>query len=73
MLLFQFDSDSMEMVMSALESTHAALAVMTHHGMPKQLYNEEVSMAFFLLNMCVLNKCFTIFTLSLYHIYHLII
>lgn len=37
-----FDSDSMEMVMSALESTHAALAVMTHHGMPKQLYNEEI-------------------------------
>lgn len=37
-----FDSDSMEMVLSALESTHAALAVMTHHGMPKQLYKEEI-------------------------------
>ncbi|KAL5723095.1 hypothetical protein ACHQM5_006535 [Ranunculus cassubicifolius] len=37
-----FDSDVLSMVMSALESTHAALAIMTHHGMPKQLYNEEI-------------------------------
>ncbi|KAF5189536.1 Sister chromatid cohesion protein scc2 [Thalictrum thalictroides] len=37
-----FDSDIVSMVLSALESTHAALAVMTHHGMPKQLYKEEV-------------------------------
>ncbi|PIA63024.1 hypothetical protein AQUCO_00200800v1, partial [Aquilegia coerulea] len=37
-----FDSDIVSMVLSALESTHAALAVMTHHGMPKQLYKEEI-------------------------------
>ena len=29
-------------VFCALESTHAALAIMTHQDMPKQLYKEEV-------------------------------
>ncbi|KAF9624141.1 hypothetical protein IFM89_008079 [Coptis chinensis] len=36
------DSEVVSMVTSALESTHAALAVMTHHDMPKQLYKEEI-------------------------------
>ncbi|CAN6170545.1 unnamed protein product [Urochloa humidicola] len=30
------------LVFSALESLHAALAIMTHHDMPKQLYREEL-------------------------------
>ncbi|KAF6165155.1 hypothetical protein GIB67_000739 [Kingdonia uniflora] len=36
------DSDGMSLVICSLESTHAALALMTHHGMPKQLYKEEI-------------------------------
>ncbi|KAI3866659.1 hypothetical protein MKW92_002805 [Papaver armeniacum] len=36
------DSDAMSLVICALESIHAALAVMTHPDMPKQLYKEEV-------------------------------
>ncbi|OVA07915.1 zinc finger protein [Macleaya cordata] len=36
------DSDAMSLVICALESTHAALAVMTNHDMPKQLYKEEI-------------------------------
>ncbi|XP_077223251.1 PHD finger family protein isoform X2 [Tasmannia lanceolata] len=36
------DSEVVSLVMCALESTHAALAVMTHHDMPKQLYKEEI-------------------------------
>ncbi|KAI3848993.1 hypothetical protein MKW92_038979, partial [Papaver armeniacum] len=36
------DSDAMSLVICALESIHAALAVMTHSDMPKQLYKEEV-------------------------------
>ncbi|MCL7033996.1 hypothetical protein MKW94_025445 [Papaver nudicaule] len=36
------DSDAMSLVVCALESIHAALAVMTHPDMPKQLYKEEV-------------------------------
>ncbi|KAI3869223.1 hypothetical protein MKX03_021449 [Papaver bracteatum] len=35
-------SDAMSLVICALESIHAALAVMTHPDMPKQLYKEEV-------------------------------
>jgi len=34
--------DAEPLVFSALESSHAALAIMTHHDMPKQLYREEV-------------------------------
>ncbi|KAI3958618.1 hypothetical protein MKW92_045245 [Papaver armeniacum] len=36
------DSDATSLVICALESIHAALAVMTHPDMPKQLYKEEV-------------------------------
>ncbi|XP_026405270.1 sister chromatid cohesion protein SCC2-like isoform X2 [Papaver somniferum] len=36
------DSDAMSLVICALESIHAALAVMTHPDMPKQLYKKEV-------------------------------
>ncbi|KAI3987759.1 hypothetical protein MKX01_028493, partial [Papaver californicum] len=36
------DSNAMSLVVCALESIHAALAVMTHPDMPKQLYKEEV-------------------------------
>ncbi|KAI3938536.1 hypothetical protein MKX01_030829 [Papaver californicum] len=36
------DSNAMSLVICALESIHAALAVMTHPDMPKQLYKEEV-------------------------------
>ena len=35
-------ADAEPLVFSALESIHAALAIMTHHDMPKQLYREEV-------------------------------
>ncbi|KAL6880324.1 hypothetical protein ACP4OV_011889 [Aristida adscensionis] len=35
-------SDAEPIVFSALESIHAALAIMTHHDMPKQLYREEL-------------------------------
>ncbi|CAI0388147.1 unnamed protein product [Linum tenue] len=35
-------SDAVSYVFSALESIHAALAVMTHNSMPKQLYKEEL-------------------------------
>ncbi|ONM28008.1 PHD finger family protein [Zea mays] len=34
--------DAEPLVFSALESSHAALAIMTHHDMPKQLYREEL-------------------------------
>jgi len=34
--------DAEPLVFSALESVHAALAIMTHHNMPKQLYQEEL-------------------------------
>ncbi|XP_058080840.1 sister chromatid cohesion protein SCC2 isoform X2 [Magnolia sinica] len=36
------DSDIVSLVICALESTHASLAIMTHHDMPKQLYKEEI-------------------------------
>eukprot|EP00257_Ricinus_communis_P019908 XP_015579021.1 sister chromatid cohesion protein SCC2 [Ricinus communis] len=35
------DSDAVSSVFCALESIHAALAVMAHNNMPKQLYKEE--------------------------------
>ncbi|CAI0454365.1 unnamed protein product [Linum tenue] len=35
-------SDAVSYVFSALESIHAALAVMAHNSMPKQLYKEEL-------------------------------
>ncbi|KAK6913333.1 HEAT repeat associated with sister chromatid cohesion protein [Dillenia turbinata] len=41
----QSDSDVASSVFCALESIHAALMVMAHHDMPKQLYNEEVQNA----------------------------
>lgn len=40
--MFQPDLDCETVVLCALESTHAALAIMSHHDMPKQLYREEV-------------------------------
>ncbi|KAK7266529.1 hypothetical protein RIF29_19175 [Crotalaria pallida] len=36
------DSDLVSSILVALESIHAALAVMAHTEMPKQLYNEEI-------------------------------
>ncbi|KAL0681088.1 hypothetical protein Bca4012_047935 [Brassica carinata] len=36
------DSDSLALVLGALESIHASLAVMANSDMPKQLYKEEV-------------------------------
>ncbi|RVW30416.1 Sister chromatid cohesion protein SCC2 [Vitis vinifera] len=36
------DTDAVSSVFCALESIHAALAVMTHNDMPKQLYKEEI-------------------------------
>ncbi|KAL2552247.1 PHD finger family protein [Forsythia ovata] len=35
------DADTMSCIYCALESIHAALAIMAHDGMPKQLYKEE--------------------------------
>jgi cohesin loading factor subunit SCC2 len=35
-------TDAEPLVFSALEFIHAALAIMTHHDMPKKLYQEEV-------------------------------
>lgn len=53
--MFQLDSDRVSMVFCALESIHAALAVMAHDHMPKQLYKEEVHVLFiFLLNLLLL-------------------
>lgn len=37
-----FDSDIESLVICALESTHAALAIMTQDDMPKQIYKEEI-------------------------------
>ncbi|KAL1205894.1 Sister chromatid cohesion protein SCC2 [Cardamine amara subsp. amara] len=36
------DSDSVSLVLGALESIHASLAVMANSDMPKQLYKEEI-------------------------------
>ncbi|KAK4751335.1 hypothetical protein SAY87_004817 [Trapa incisa] len=36
------DSDALLSVLCALESIHAALAIMSHKQMPKQLYSEEI-------------------------------
>lgn len=36
------DSDNFCIVMSALESVHIALMIMTHQHMPKQVYSEEI-------------------------------
>jgi hypothetical protein len=41
-VLGYLQSDAEPLVFSALESVHAALAIMTHHDMPKQLYREEL-------------------------------
>lgn len=38
----QSNSDVVSSINCALESIHAALAVMAHNQMPKQLYKEEV-------------------------------
>ncbi|KAK4768598.1 hypothetical protein SAY87_003739 [Trapa incisa] len=40
--LLRSDSDVIPSVLCALESIHAALAVMSHNHMPKQLYREEI-------------------------------
>lgn len=42
---FQSDSDVVSSICGALESIHAALAIMAYNDMPKQLYNEEVHAA----------------------------
>ncbi|XP_065037401.1 sister chromatid cohesion protein SCC2-like [Musa acuminata AAA Group] len=36
------DADAANLVLCALESTHASLGIMAHQDMPKQLYREEV-------------------------------
>lgn len=41
-LSFQSDSNVVSSINCALESIHAALAVMANNQMPKQLYKEEV-------------------------------
>lgn len=41
--MFQSDSDVISSIFCGLESIHAALAVMAHSEMPKQLYKEEVN------------------------------
>lgn len=41
-LIFQSDSEVMTSIWVALESIHAALAVMANVDMPKQIYKEEV-------------------------------
>ncbi|KAK1297401.1 hypothetical protein QJS10_CPB15g01459 [Acorus calamus] len=41
-ITYQADSDDLSSVTSALEATHAALIVMTHQDMPKQIYKEEI-------------------------------
>lgn len=38
----QMDTDVVSSIFCALESIHAALAIMAYNGMPKQLYKEEV-------------------------------
>ncbi|KAG0481395.1 hypothetical protein HPP92_012253 [Vanilla planifolia] len=35
-------AEVLQVVLHALEATHAVLIIMTHHDMPKQLYKEEV-------------------------------
>jgi hypothetical protein len=45
-------TDAEPLVFSALESIHAALAIMTHHDMPKQLYQEEEYTSEFLSLLC---------------------
>lgn len=37
-----FQSDADVLIICALESIYAALAIMTHQDIPKQLYKEEV-------------------------------
>lgn len=39
----QLDADVVSSLYCSLESIHAALAIMAHDGMPKQIYNEEVT------------------------------
>lgn len=38
----QLDADVISSIYCSLESIHAALAILVHDGMPKQLYKEEV-------------------------------
>lgn len=45
--IFQSDSDIVSSIFCALESIHAALAVMAYNQMQKQLYKEEVNAFFF--------------------------
>lgn len=44
--LFQSDSDVVSSIFCGLESIHAALSVMAHNEMPKQMYKEEVCAMF---------------------------
>lgn len=46
--IFQSDSDIVSSIFCALESIHAALAVMAYNQMQKQLYKEEVNAFFFI-------------------------
>ena len=46
-MIFQANADGISLVFCALESTYAALAIMAHHDMPKQLYKDEVCDFFF--------------------------
>ena len=50
--IFQSDSDIVSSIFCALESIHAALAVMAYNQMQKQLYKEEVNAFFFLVKFC---------------------
>lgn len=46
--VMQMDTEVVSSIFCALESIHAALAVMAYNGMPKQLYKEEVCSELFL-------------------------
>jgi hypothetical protein len=50
--MLQSDSDAVSSIFCALESIHAALAVMAYNQMQKQLYKEEVNAFSFLVKFC---------------------
>ena len=57
--IFQSDSDIVSSIFCALESIHAALAVMAYNQMQKQLYKEEVNAFFFWLSFALVGLEFT--------------
>lgn len=61
--MFQSDSDAISSIFCGLESIHAALAVMAHNEMPKQLYKEEVNSYLSKLTMLVRISTFPMFML----------